>query len=133
MITRFEDLEVWKLGREIHKEIYEITLNFGNQYDIINQMRSSLGSILDNIAEGFHRDGNKEFIQFLSISKGSAGELSSQLYRSLDRKLIDEMYFNELNAKVLLNINKIGSLMNYLKNSEKKGLKYDKNEERNNK
>jgi four helix bundle protein len=79
-IARFEDLDIWKEARKLSKEIYQITLNnseFKNDFRFRDQIRASSGSIMDNIAEGFERNGNLEFRQFLSIAKGSAGEMRS--------------------------------------------------------
>lgn len=89
-IKRFEDLEVWQLAREQAKEVYNITQtgNFNKDYDLKNQINASSGSVMDNIAEGFERFSNKEFCQFLVISKGSNGEVRSQLYRAFDRNHI---------------------------------------------
>ena len=87
-VKRFEELEIWKLARKICDEIYQVSISTPLQkdYKLNNQIKGSSGSIMDNIAEGFERDGNREFIQFLSISRGSSGETRSQLYRVLDRK-----------------------------------------------
>ncbi len=74
---------------------------FKHSYKLIDQIESSSGSIMDNIAEGFERGGNKEFIQFLYISKGSCGELRSQLYRCLDRS-----YFTKAEFDMLYNLAK---------------------------
>jgi len=79
---------------------------------------------MDNIAEGFERDGNKEFKNFLSYSKGSAGELISQLYRALDIEIINQNEFDELKEKTNTIANQLGALMNYLKTSPYKGKKF---------
>ena len=85
-IRRFEDIEAWQKGRHLCKKIREVTNigDFQRDFSLKDQIRRSSGSIMDNIAEGFGRDGNREFIQYLSCSKGSANEVQSQLYRALD-------------------------------------------------
>ena len=81
-IAKFEDLAIWQNAREFCKHIFDLTQNsdFATAYKFKDQIRASSGSIMDNIAEGFERDGNKEFIQFLFIAKASCGETRSQLY-----------------------------------------------------
>ena len=125
-IDTFEDLEIWQLAREICNDIHDLIKNtsLGRNYALRDQMDKSSGSIMDNIAEGFERNGNKEFVQFLSIAKSSCGELRSQLYRTLDREYINKPNFEILKGKVLLESKKIGSFMNYLSKSEYKGPKY---------
>ena len=125
-IDTFEDLEIWQLAREICNDIHDLIKNtpLGGNYALRDQMDKSSGSIMDNIAEGFERNGNREFVQFLSIAKSSCGELRSQLYRTLDREYIDKSNFETLKEKVLLESKKIGSFMNYLSKSEYKGFKY---------
>ncbi len=95
--------------------------NFG----LRNQMENSSGSIMDNIAEGFGRDGNKEFHNFQSIAKGSTEELKSQSYRAFDKKIISNEQHIELNEMCELEKNKIGSFMHYLRNSNFKGQKFN--------
>ena len=126
-VERFEDLEIWKLACKICEEVYQIiqTTGLKDNYALRNQMDRCSGSIMDNIAEGFERNGNKEFRQFLSIAKASCGELRSQLYRVLDRKYIDKATFDKQFEMLVLESKKISSFMNYLKKSEYKGSKFD--------
>ncbi len=114
------------MGRELCKTIKEITTNgaFQKDYSLKDQIRRSLGSIMDNIAEGFGRGGNKEFIQYLSFSKGSAVEVQSQLYRALDYQYINQEIFDQLYESTNHIIGKINNLMKYLTSSENKGTKY---------
>ena len=97
-INRFEDLEIWKEARRLASEIHKIATEteLKNDYRFKDQIKASSGSVMDNIAEGFERDRNIEFRQFLSIAKGSAGETRSQLYRVLDFGYIDETQFELL-------------------------------------
>lgn len=126
-IEKFEDLEIWNIAREICFDIEHLfeTTALGRRYSLKDQMDRSSGSIMDNIAEGFERNGNREFINFLIFSKGSCGELKSQLYRSLDKKLISVEEFTVLSAKIELVKNKIGAFMKYLNATEIKGLKFN--------
>ena len=90
----------------------------------MDQIEGSAGSIMDNIAEGFERSGNKEFVQFLYVAKGSCGEFRSQLYRTLDRKYINQQEFEELYAMAVEIIVMIQKLIDYLEQSELKETKY---------
>jgi four helix bundle protein len=125
-IERFEDLEIWKEARELCKFIFEITEKepFCKAYKFRDQIRSSSGSIMDNIAEGFERDGNREFVQFLSVAKGSCGETRSQSYRAFDYKYIKQDILDDLILRTTQLSKKISSLMAYLKNSDFKGSKF---------
>lgn len=125
-IQKFEDLEIWNLAREICQlvEFLIQNTNLKTNYFLRKQIDRSSGSIMDNIAEGFERKGNREFIQFLSIAKGSAGEVKSQSYRAFDKNLITIEQLLKLNEIVELEKNKIGAMMNYLNNCEIKGLKF---------
>lgn len=127
-VKRFEDLEIWREARELCKVVYEITSipPFCNDYKFRDQIRASSGSAMDNIAEGFDRGGNKEFSQFLSVTRGSTGEVRSQSYRAFDFKYITEENLNELLERTDSLSRKTYNLMEYLKTSEIKGLKYAK-------
>ncbi len=122
-INRFEDLPVWKLAIKITKDIYDLTskMKFNHDFELKNQMRSAVVSISSNIVEGFEKSNNNEFIRFLKISKGSAGELRNQLYVSLTIKYIDNIEFNANNGNLLNISGQIGGLINYL--SQKKRSK----------
>ena len=126
-IEKFEDLEIWNKSREICIDIETLfeTTNLGKRFSMKDQMDRSSGSIMDNIAEGFERNGNREFVNFLSFSKGSRGELKSQLYRALNKNLISQSEFDNLSVKIELVKNKIGAFMKYLNSTEIKGLKFN--------
>jgi four helix bundle protein len=125
-IEKFEDLEIWKEARDLCKFIFDITEKepFCRDYKLKDQIRSSSGSVMDNIAEGFERDGNKEFVQFLSMAKGSCGETRSQSYRSFDYNYITTETLGELILKTTQLSKKISSMMSYLKQSDFKGSKF---------
>jgi four helix bundle protein len=96
-IKKFEDVEAWQISRQLCNDIGTLIDNglFKHNYRLIGQIEGSSGSIMDNIAEGFERGTRAEFIQFLGYSKGSCGELRSQLYRALDRKYINQQQFDD--------------------------------------
>jgi len=125
-ITRFEDLEIWKLSRELCMVIFEITSSgpFYHDFKFRDQMRAAAGSAMDNIAEGFNREGNKEFCQFLYIVLGSTGEVRSQSYRAFDWKYITEAKFDDLLERTDTICRKTYNLIQHLKDSESKGIKY---------
>ncbi|OYQ36629.1 four helix bundle protein [Flavobacterium cyanobacteriorum] len=125
-IDRFEDLQVWQLAREICRDVWNLIeeTSLQKDFELKNQMSLSCGSIMDNIAEGFERNGNREFIQFLSISKGSCGKLKSQLYRSLDKKHISQPQFDILYQKAETESKMLGSFMSCLNSSNNKGSKF---------
>jgi four helix bundle protein len=125
-IEKFEDLEVWQKARELNKWILKICKYpaLSKDFELVRHLRKTSGSIMDNIAEGFNRGGNIEFRQFLSISKGSAGEMKSQIYRCFDAEYIDQIEFDGL-YKLSDDISKMSSgLINYLNNSDLKGVKF---------
>lgn len=124
-ITSFTDLEIWKLSVELHNEIFALTKvePLSKDVSLKDQMNRSSGSIMDNIAEGFGR-GRLEFVQFLTIARGSSSELQSQLYRCLKRHYITESIFTKLNELADKTGKKIGSLINYLNQSNLQGPKF---------
>ncbi|MDA0194043.1 MAG: four helix bundle protein [Bacteroidetes bacterium] len=125
-IRKFEDIEAWQEARELSKMIYKVTSNgqAAKDFGLRDQIRRSSGSVMDNIAEGFDRGGNKEFIHFLSIARGSAGEVRSQLCRMHDQSYIDKNEFDVMNEMAVKISNQISGLMNYLSKSDFSGLKF---------
>ncbi|MCX6327201.1 MAG: four helix bundle protein [Bacteroidia bacterium] len=126
-VTKFEDLEIWQLARELCKYVFFVTSRepFSKDYRFRDQIRAASGSAMDNISEGFERGGNKEFIQFLSISKSSCAETRSQTYRAYDQTYITEEQFNELMSKTDLISRKTANLIQHLKGTSYKGPKYE--------
>jgi len=125
-IKRFEDLEIWQEARELSRKIIKLSVetNLKTDYKLNNQIKGSSGSVMDNIAEGFERDGNLEFRQFLSIAKGSAGETRSQLYRVFDSGYISENELTALIEKYVQLGKRISAFIAYLNKKEYKGNKF---------
>lgn len=125
-IKRFEDLEIWQEARRLAKVIHTITIEteLKTDYRFKAQIKSSSGSVMDNIAEGFERDGNIEFRQFLSIAKGSAGETRSQLYRVFDYGYISQEFLDELKNDYEKLNGKIRNFISYLNKKDFKGNKF---------
>ncbi|HLV46343.1 MAG TPA: four helix bundle protein [Flavobacterium sp.] len=125
-INRFEELEIWQEARRLSKAIHKITIetDLKTEFRFKEQIKASSGSVMDNIAEGFERDGNLEFRQFLSIAKGSAGEVGSQLYRVFDYGYINEETLNELKTDYEKLSGKIKNFISYLNKRDFKGNKF---------
>lgn len=125
-ITRFEDLEIWQEARRLAKEIHFISLEteLKTDFRFRDQIKAASGSVMDNIAEGFERNGNLEFRQFLSIAKGSAGETRSQLYRVLDFNYINVEKFTTLRIDYENLSGKINNFISYLNKKDFKGTKF---------
>lgn len=125
-IKRFEDLEIWQESRRLSKEIINIAKNTDLKTDFRfkEQIKSSSGSVMDNIAEGFERNGNMEFRQFLSVAKGSAGETRSQVYRLFDNEYINQEKLDFLISEYEKLSGKINNFITYLNKNEFKGTKF---------
>lgn len=111
----FEELKSWQLSRSFTLKIYELTNQIVfKDIDLQRQLRRATVSISSNIAEGFERNTDKEFIHFLFIAKGSAGEVRSQLYIALDLKFISVAQFNEMIEEITEISKLISGLIKYL-------------------
>jgi four helix bundle protein len=124
-IKRFEEIEAWQKTRQLTANIYRFTSTglFAKDFGLRDQIRRAAVSSMSNIAEGFERDGNKEFIQFLSVAKGSTGEVRSQLYVALDAGFLDQAQFTELFGSAEEASRLIAGFMRYLRQSEMRGRK----------
>lgn len=127
-IQKFEDIAVFQKARELCKDVYAITREGEFKYDtrFVQQIRAACGSIMDNIAEGFERDGNREFINFLYIAKGSCGEVRSQIIRAHDVGFIDDEKFNDLYGRCKLLSVGIANFIKGIRSADIKGQKYMK-------
>ncbi len=124
----FEQIEVWQKARALTNKIYKITSqgSFSRDFGLRNQIREASVSMMSNIAEGFERSGTGEFRQFLSVAKGSAGEVRSELYVALDQGYITDRVFKDLSTEALEISRMISGLMRYLRGSGVKGTKFKK-------
>ncbi len=124
---RFEDLDIYKLSRIQCNDIWKIIISteLSKDYKLKEQINGSSGSVMDNIAEGFGRGGNKEFIQFLGNARGSNNETRAQLQRKFDRNYISESLYVELYSKSETINEQISKFMGYLKLSDRRGSKFD--------
>ncbi len=124
----FEDLKMWQEARQLTGKIYELTKKppLSKDFEMIGQLRRGLISITSNIAEGFERGGNREFIYFLSIAKGSSGEVRSQLYLALDQGYIEKQECEQIVNSLKVLSSMIGNFLKYLKDSHYKGSKFKK-------
>jgi four helix bundle protein len=125
-IKKFEDLESWKKARKLTNAIYQATAaaSFTRDFGLKDQIRRASISILSNIAEGFERGGDKEFLQFLAVAKGSCGEVRAQLYIAVDQAYLTQGLFEELTQNAAEIGRLISGLMKYLSTSELRGSKY---------
>jgi four helix bundle protein len=126
---RFEDLPIWQEARDFSKKVFWASKegDFSKEFRLCSQIRASSGSIMDNIAEGFERNGNGEFKQFLYVAKGSCGESRSQLYRAFDYGFLSEEQFEALKIQSEEISKSISNFIDYLQASDIKGSKFKPN------
>ena len=123
---KFEYLTIFQKARDLCKEVYAITKDgeFHKDTRFVQQIHASAGSVMDNIAEGYERDGNKEFMNFLYIAKGSCGEVRSQIVRASDVGFIDKDTATRL-YNMCLNLSK--SLSKFIQSIKDSGITGRKN------
>jgi four helix bundle protein len=122
----FEEIDVWQRARALNRDLSPFfeRLEEKKKFELLRQMERSAGSVMDNIAEGFDRDGTKEFVQFLAVAKASVGELRSQLYRAFDRDLLKSSDMRKFQKDCSEIADDLGKFMNYLSHSGMRGKKY---------
>lgn len=118
-IKKFEDIQAWQKAREVSAAIYRLCKqgDLATDFGLRDQIRRCAVSTQSNIAEGFGREGYKQFVYFLRIAKGSACEFRSQLYNLLDAEYIDQATFDDLYGKSEETERLVGGFINYLNNS----------------
>lgn len=96
-ITKFEEIEAWKLARELTRRVYQLTkkAELAHDYSIKGQIQGAAGSAMHNIAEGFDSESNNEFVRFLRYAKRSCTEVQSELFVMLDQNYVTETEFQE--------------------------------------
>ncbi|MGZ8426610.1 MAG: four helix bundle protein [Candidatus Binatia bacterium] len=129
-VKLFEDLEVWKEARRLTQRIYQLTKDesFAKDFGLRDQIRRAAESVMSNIAEGFERGGNQEFVQFLYVAKASCGEVRSQVYVALDQSYVASTAVDELTNSFKRLSSMISNLITYLRKSGMKGEKFRKPE-----
>jgi four helix bundle protein len=125
-ITDFTELKTWKRARQLRALTFRLTkqAQFNDDRGLRSQMRNAATSAMSNVGEGFEREGNKQFMQFLWVAKGSAGELRSQAYAALDSELLTVSEFKLLHATAISTSELLAGFIRYLKKSELRGSKY---------
>jgi four helix bundle protein len=126
-VKQFEDLEVWQEARRLTQAIYRLTKveRFLKDFALRDQVQRAAVSVMSNIAEGFERGGNQEFIQFLYVAKASCGEVRSQIYVALDQGYMSKTDSEESIIDFRRLSGMIGNLINYLRRSGMKGSKFN--------
>ena len=127
-VRSFEELDAWKEARKLAQIVYAVTktAGFARDGDLRGQMRRAAVSVVSNIAEGFDRGGRVEFVNFLSIAKGSTGEIQGQCYVALDQQYLSQEQFQTVQSQAQVVKRLIAGLMRYLQGSGIKGEKYRK-------
>jgi four helix bundle protein len=124
-IRRFEDLDVWRKSRELVRAVYGLSAQgkFSRDFGLQGQLRRAAVSVMSNIAEGFERGGNKEFLRFLAIAKGSCGEIRSQLYVACDQGYLTQPQFTAVCEGAMEVSRMLAGMMRHLRQAALPGEK----------
>ena len=124
-IEHFEDIEAWKLVRELTRTVYRLTKTpgFAQDYGLKRQIQEAAGSSMHNIAEGFDAETNAEFIRFLRYAKRSCTEVQSELYVALDEEYITTVEFQDAYEQARHTRAAIRGFINYLTKYETSNVK----------
>ena len=127
IFKRFEDIVVWQMGRQLVKDVYALTRKgpFAKDFGLRDQIQRAAVSVPSNIAEGFERDGNKEFVKFLYIAKGSIGEVRSQMYNAFDLGYVTESEMSEVLDAAMRISSGLNSLIRSLTSAARQGRRYE--------
>ena len=125
-IDKFENIIAWQKARTLTRDVYACSKfgSFAKDFGLRDQIQRASVSTMANIAEGFEREGDREFIQFLSDSKGSCGEVRSHLYVALDQGYVSQSRFEELATEAFEVSRLVSGFMAYLRKSNLRGRKY---------
>lgn len=120
-IQKFEDLNIWKESLKITKEIYDFTAKekFSKDFGLRDQIRRAIISVSSNIVEGFEKNNNNEFVRFLKIAKGSAGETRNQLHIALAVGYVTDDEFKKANSELEILMAQIGKFIAYLEEKKR--------------
>lgn len=125
-ISRFEDLDCWQEARQLTKQVYEAidrSPTWKKDLRFCGQITSAAGSVMANIAEGFARRSNKEFVQFLFIAMSSAAEVQSHLYVAVDQRYVSQEVFDLIYKQADKTSRIISGLIKYLRTAQIKRSK----------
>lgn len=125
-VRNFEDLKIWQAAKQLSKQVYTVTSieKYHRDYSLVDQTRRAAVSVMANIAEGFERENNKEFIQYLYIAKGSCGELRSHVWIAEELAFLSAKEGSSLRSEAAGLSIMIAKLISYLKTSPIKGTKH---------
>lgn len=121
-ITRFEEIEAWKISRQLTNMVYTLgnQTDFNRDFGLRDQMRRASVSVMSNIAEGFESRTDIQFINFLGFARASAGEVRAQLYVALDQRYIADEQFKDTYALAETCARQIAKFISYLESNPRK-------------